>query len=73
MLLFIDVNRLFEANKITLLKWSENSSNLRPIENFCSVLKNKVAETLLPKILALIKAIKLGSKSVKYPKNFAKT
>ena len=58
MLSFI-LTDFFGANKISLLKWLGNRPNLEPIENFCNVLKNKVAEKLLPNIFVLIKAIKL--------------
>ena len=64
---FKDCNRLFGANKITLLKWPENNPDLNPIENLWAILEDKVANKHPSNIAALIEA-----GSVKYLKNFAK-
>ena len=47
----------FGSNKITFLKCPANSFKLNPIENFWTVLVDKVAQKHPPNILALIKAI----------------
>ena len=53
------VTDFFRANKITLLEWPGNSSDLNPRENLWTVFKDKAADKHPSNISALIKAIEL--------------
>ena len=57
--LFKDCNRLFRANKITLLECPGNNFDLNLIENLWAVLEDEVADKHSSNIPALIEAIKL--------------
>ena len=51
--------RVFEEEKYQTIDWPGNSPDLNPIENVCSLLKNKVADRQLTSAQEMETAIKL--------------